>query len=246
MSGLIIVLGAPGSGRSLALTALGDAGYRVRDDVHPDRLDTLPDEAVAIAVLPGVGDVSESLRRLDASGRRYQLLFLDGPAGSPEPALRLAEARERAHHHLPWTSDPGERRRRVLGLGRRFLPRERPLLALTTFAYKKGLPQEADWVVDVRFAPNPYWDDRLRERDGNDPEVSAYVLAGDGVEELVLGLASLMVRILPVAHAQGRQALEVAIGCTGGRHRSVAVALRLASLVGAHGLDVTVQHRDLT
>jgi UPF0042 nucleotide-binding protein len=100
-------------------------------------------------------------------------------------------------------------------------------------------------VVDCRFLPNPHWVDALRPKTGLDEEVRAYVLGQDGAEDFVTSYAGLVSRMAPAFVREGKQYVTIAVGCTGGKHRSVAIAGQLASLLGDAGLGILVVHRDL-
>jgi len=104
---------------------------------------------------------------------------------------------------------------------------------------------EADWVVDVRLLRNPFWDPELRPRTGLDPAVRDYVLADPHADELSERLSELLSWASTHYAAKGRRHLAVAVGCTGGRHRSVVVAEELARRLRAENLEVTVRHRDV-
>jgi RNase adapter protein RapZ len=119
-------------------------------------------------------------------------------------------------------------------------------VTVLSFGFKHGLPQDADLVVDVRFLPNPHWIPELREHDGREAVVSDYVLSQEGAAEFVDRYLELL-RIVGVGYRrEGKRYLTVAVGCTGGRHRSVAIAEELARrMAGEDGVRVTVSHRDV-
>jgi len=122
-----------------------------------------------------------------------------------------------------------------------------PVLRATviSFGYKYGLPVDADLVVDCRFLPNPHWVPELRPRTGLDPQVSAYVLGQPGANEFLSGYRELL-RILTSGYRrEGKRYLTLAVGCTGGKHRSVAMAERLAQQLRVDGVETTVVHRDM-
>jgi len=119
-------------------------------------------------------------------------------------------------------------------------------VAVESFGFKHGLPLDADIVMDVRFLPNPHWDDVLRPLTGHDPKVRDYVLETAVGSNFVDQFDELLGTLLPQYQAEGRSYLTVAIGCTGGRHRSVAVAEELASRLRGRGVAVTAAHRDLS
>jgi len=117
-------------------------------------------------------------------------------------------------------------------------------LTLLSFGYKHGLPPEADMVFDVRFLPNPYFVETLSALAGTDADVARYVLDSDEAREYVGRVADLLEYQLPRAEREGKGYFTVAIGCTGGRHRSVAVAAELARRLSPRR-PVTLRHRDL-
>ena len=116
---------------------------------------------------------------------------------------------------------------------------------LVTFGYKYGLPVDADLVVDCRFLPNPHWVPELRPRSGMDPEVSTYVLGQPGADELLDRYTEILGLIAPGYLREGKRFVTVAVGCTGGKHRSVAMAEELARRLIASGIETRVVHRDL-
>ncbi|HEY1719666.1 MAG TPA: RNase adapter RapZ [Magnetospirillaceae bacterium] len=126
------------------------------------------------------------------------------------------------------------------------LDRTAPLvLSVMSFSYRHGLPREADLVFDARFLSNPHYDPALRPLTGRDARVAAYVEADPAFAPFFAGLTGMIEPLLPRFVAEGRSYLTIAIGCTGGRHRSVAVAEKLAGWLGRHGQKVDLRHRDL-
>lgn len=119
-------------------------------------------------------------------------------------------------------------------------------VAVESFGFKHGLPLDADIVMDVRFLPNPHWEDDLRPLTGHDPKVRDYVLETAVGSSFVDQFDDLLATLLPQYQAEGRSYLTVAIGCTGGRHRSVAIAEELALRLRGRGVAVTAAHRDLS
>lgn len=123
---------------------------------------------------------------------------------------------------------------------------QRLQVAVESFGFKHGMPIDADIVMDVRFLPNPHWEDDLRPLTGFDPRVRDYVLERPEAVEFVDRFEALLAGLLPAYQAEGKSYLTVAIGCTGGRHRSVAVAEQIASRLRARGFAVRTGHRDLS
>jgi UPF0042 nucleotide-binding protein len=127
-------------------------------------------------------------------------------------------------------------------------PRTAAKLALTllTFGFKNGPPRDADMMLDVRFLPNPYYREDLRPLTGRDPQVVAHVEAGDLAREFYDRLLPLLDFLLPAYVAEGKTHLTIAIGCTGGRHRSITIADRIARhLAGREDIALQVVHRDV-
>ena len=116
---------------------------------------------------------------------------------------------------------------------------------VSSFGFKFGLPMEADLVFDVRFLPNPYYVAELRPRTGLDGAVRDYVFQGDTAEEFLGRLRELVLWLLPRYEEEGKTALVIAVGCTGGHHRSVAIAHALAEGLRTQGWPVSESHRDL-
>jgi UPF0042 nucleotide-binding protein len=116
---------------------------------------------------------------------------------------------------------------------------------IITFGFKYGTPSEADMVFDLRFLPNPYFLPELKPLSGCDEAVVAYVLADNPGKEFLLRLTDFLLYVLEQYEAEGRFRLTIAIGCTGGRHRSVAVAEALAKTIRAKYAALTLEHRHL-
>ncbi|MGI5519651.1 RNase adapter RapZ [Micromonospora sp. CA-259024] len=118
-------------------------------------------------------------------------------------------------------------------------------VTVLSFGFKYGLPPDADFVLDARFLPNPYWVPELREHTGREEAVSAYVLGQEGADAFVTSYADLVNATTAGFEREGKRYLTVAVGCTGGKHRSVAIAEELASRLRHSGLAANAQHRDL-
>lgn len=116
---------------------------------------------------------------------------------------------------------------------------------VVSFGYKYGLPLDADLVADCRFLPNPHWIDALRPYTGRDRQVREYVLGQPGAEEFVTRYADLLRLVGDGYVREGKRYLTIAVGCTGGKHRSVTIAEQLAARLTADGVEVRVVHRDL-
>ena len=126
------------------------------------------------------------------------------------------------------------------------LAHNRQHITVQSFGFKHGAPADADYVVDVRFLPNPYWVPELRAYRGVDAPVSDYVLSQEDAEPFISNLVNLITSVTPAYRREGKNFITVAVGCTGGHHRSVAVAEELARRFDeVDGLDVSVTHRDI-
>jgi hypothetical protein len=182
----------------------------------------------------GVVPVSDPgvLREADARGIGYVLVHHGPDDGVPDGTYA------RAHHRVERSQLPE--------LARRLRSRDALLVTCLAFAFKNGIPESGAWVVDARFLDNPYWVPELRLLDGRDPRVRQYVLGQAHARALLDGLESTLVPLLPAYRERGRMEVTVAFGCTGGRHRSVALAAEMARRLRAvGGIDVELRLRDL-
>ena len=119
-------------------------------------------------------------------------------------------------------------------------------ITVMSFGFKYGIPQDSDLVFDVRFLPNPYYIDELREKTGNDPEVQDYVMENDKAREFLDKLTDMVDFLIPNYILEGKNQLVIAIGCTGGKHRSVTLANALYQKLGSQeNYGVRIEHRDI-
>ena len=139
---------------------------------------------------------------------------------------------------------PHDLKRQILSLAGTAVHTEQLAVEVQSFSYLQGVPPTASLVFDVRFLPNPYFENDLRELPGDDPRVMEWLDARAEVDDAVGRLVDLVVYLLPRYGHELNSDLMIAVGCTGGRHRSVYVAQRLGEAVGAAGYDVVVHHRD--
>lgn len=121
----------------------------------------------------------------------------------------------------------------------------RMAVSVHSFSYKRGLPRGVDMVLDCRFLRNPYWEPELRARDGRDPDVAAFIAGDARFEAFQTQLSEMVQLLLPAYEAEGKSYLSIALGCTGGQHRSVAMAESLARTLAEGGWQVSVRHREL-
>jgi UPF0042 nucleotide-binding protein len=133
-------------------------------------------------------------------------------------------------------------------MSERFALDRRPGLAVTvmSFSYRMGIPREADLVFDVRFLSNPHYVEALQPLDGEAPEVARFIERDPALSGFMASLDALIKPLLPSYEREGKSYLTIAVGCTGGKHRSVYVAKKLADALGASGRPIALLHRDLT
>ncbi|HEX6206310.1 MAG TPA: RNase adapter RapZ [Solirubrobacterales bacterium] len=211
-------------------------------------LDDLETEGLRPMVLFLEADEETLLNRYKETRRRHPL----APEGRIVDGIRaerelLAPLRERADKVMNTSDLTGAELRRqiteeVLG------QEETGKLALTllTFGFKNGPPRDADLTLDVRFLPNPHYDEELRPMTGLDEEVQAYVEQGTQAGEFYGRLLPLLEFLVPAYVAEGKSHLTIAVGCTGGRHRSITVADRIRrDLASREDVIVRVKHRDV-
>jgi UPF0042 nucleotide-binding protein len=277
---LVLISGLSGSGKSVALNALEDAGYYCVDHL-PVKL--LPDlvaflsgagySRVALSMDARSGEALDALPQhlveLRSSGTDVKVLFLDAkndtliqrfsetrrrhPLHDDQRTLPESIVRERevlqniaalAHHIDTSELSPHMLRNWV----REFVhvPAAGLTLLFQSFAYKHGVPLDTDMVFDVRCLPNPHYDPKLRPFTGRDPAVIEFCEADPSVQKMLEDIRRFVAEWLPCFDRDSRSYLTVAIGCTGGRHRSVYLAETLASYFRTRHSRVLVRHRELS
>ncbi len=186
------------------------------------------------------------LRRFSETRRRHPM----APAESPETGVTrelelLVPIRRRADILID-TSDLNVHQLRE-EIERWFAPGGDTRLAVSvqSFSYKRGLPRGIDMVFDCRFLRNPYWQPELRDRDGRDPQVTAHVAADPRFAPFFDRVLDLTRLLLPAYVEEGKSHLSIGFGCTGGQHRSVAMAETLAKALAVAGQQVSIRHREL-
>jgi RNase adapter protein RapZ len=188
---------------------------------------------------------SELLRRYSETRRRHPLAP-DRPATDGIAAEReLMEPLRRWADHVIDTTDTApnalqQQLRQRFGGGSQV-----PTLSIMSFGFARGIPRNADNVFDLRFLRNPYWVDELRDLTGLDSAVGDYVAGDEAFAAAVGRIEDLLLVLLPRYGAEGKAYVTIAFGCTGGRHRSVCVAERVATRLRGAGFSPTVEHRDL-
>ncbi|MBU1277084.1 MAG: RNase adapter RapZ [Proteobacteria bacterium] len=188
------------------------------------------------------------IRRFSQTRRQHPLSGRDGSLreGLERERALLRPVKEMANQIIDTSRfTVHDLRQEVLNLYSQGGKPARMQLNLITFGYKYGLPQEADLVMDVRFLDNPYFVDDLRNLDGRDLRVVDFIFKKEGSGEFLKKFKELLEFLIPAYQREGKTQLTVAFGCTGGHHRSVAVAEWLLRELKAHGVRLTLRHRDI-
>lgn len=237
---------APGSSIDRVGLVIGAGAYQ--DDVL-HMLRWLRDTGARVRVLFLEASTDVLVRRFESTRRRHPL------SGAGDEHLVAAIERERSLLEpvkagadvVVDTSDLNvhELRNRIRGLFA--VDDDRPMMQTTvmSFGYKHGLPLDADVVLDCRFLPNPHWVDELRPLTGLDDGVRAYVLGQPAARDFLANVERMLVPLVPAYVSEGKAYLTIALGCTGGRHRSVVMSEEVARLLRRHGLPANVVHRDV-
>ena len=219
----------------------------------------------------GVDNIFHSLDQLSELGCKYQILFIEADlptivnrykesrrphplqaeAGSLEAAVRLESRRlDRLRTNADFVINTSNLTLGMLQseIYKRFMgsDAERTLnVTVMSFGFKYGIPIEADMVLDARFLPNPYYVETLRSKNGMDREVYDYIFQHAASQEFLQHLNRLIAFLLPQYVEEGKNSFTIAVGCTGGRHRSVAVASALAEMIRTLGHSVVLVNRDM-
>ncbi|MEE9180494.1 MAG: RNase adapter RapZ [Vicinamibacteria bacterium] len=280
----VFITGLSGSGKTLAMKALEDAGFFCVDNLPPKLLGPFAEltakggesiERVAVVVdireRGFLKDFPEVFGRLRKRGFETTLIFLEArdevvvrrfsESRRPHPLAvgkgsvleavrkerRKLSAIRRLADQILDTSEMTvhELRRYLLEQFRDVEGRPGPAMNVVSFGYKFGVPHDADLVFDVRFLPNPFFEKDLRAKDGNHPAVERFLLSFPATNEFIQRLESFVNYLIPQYTSEGKSYLTIAIGCTGGRHRSVMVAKEMAGRLKKQGFSVTVTHRDV-
>ena len=282
---LVLITGMSGSGKSVALKALEDAGYYCVDNLPPELLFDFVKleqyrgaQKVALAMdsrsatsLPQVPDQILTLKssgidirtlfldtktqtliqRFSESRRRHPLSKTSGPQGDIERDLNesiekerelLSQFRDQAHIIDTSLLKSSQLKSYIKSLV--FAPQAQLTLIFESFAFKRGIPVHADYVFDVRMLPNPYYETHLRALNGRDAEVSDWLKSHDIVGKMQAELHQFLSNWLPALNQDHRSYVSIAIGCTGGQHRSVFLVEQLAPLFDKDWVTLK-RHREL-
>ncbi|MGE5549329.1 MAG: RNase adapter RapZ [Bacteroidota bacterium] len=216
------------------------------DDVT-GALEELEETGFAYEILYLEADDDVLVRRFKESRRRHPMSasgsILEGIRAERE---RLQELRGKAARIIDTTGlSARDLWRQITSAYGNTSERERLLVTVISFGFKHGLPLDADLVFDARFLPNPHYVDSLHDLNGNDRSVVDYVMKWPTAVKYVQRLIDLVGFLLPQYRKEGRTNLLVAVGCTGGQHRSVVIANRLGEFIREQGYRVLVDHRDI-
>jgi RNase adapter protein RapZ len=217
-----------------------------------------------------LNNYAEVFSRLEAQGYHFHIIFLEAdeatllrrfsqtrrqhPLADHDTileALRLERTsltglRQLAHRVIDSSHyNPHQLRELIKDEYSELLPRQRMRIHLISFAYKKGIPPEADLVLDVRFLPNPYFVEHLQPLTGENPEVRKYVLDKPETQTYLEHLYNFVYYLLPRFQEEGKTHLTLALGCTGGQHRSVVIADALGLHLSQNNYPFTLTHRDM-
>ena len=264
---LIIVSGMSGAGKTKAINTLEDLGFYCVDNLPPKllpllnaaRTDANDHTAVVIDARckEGFCDFEDALETLDRQRMAYKLVFLD--ADTPVLLQRYKETRRK---HPVMEADnmsleeaiererallilPAQLKEQIVALVTGTDGRQQLWIHCLSFGFKRGLPADADLVFDVRCLPNPFYDPKLKPMSGLDEPVASYVLGFEQARALLSKLQDLLRFSVPLYVSEGKSQLVVAVGCTGGQHRSVTFAQAIGDDLKAQGYTVTVTHRDM-
>jgi len=238
------VVGRPGSPQQRVALVIGRGGGARVDDALP-AMDALRAQGhrVRLVYLDAPQDVL--VRRFEGTRRRHPIGERQVAEAIAHERRMLEPVRERADVVVDTAElNVNQLRQRVLDLfGDDSEPGMRT--SVVSFGYKHGLPLDADLVFDCRFLPNPHWVEELRPLSGLDQPVRDYVMSGEATHAFLDRVDDLVGTLLPAFEEEGKSYLTIALGCTGGRHRSVVLAEELARRLQTRGTHPAVIHRDI-
>lgn len=236
---------APGSSYANVVLVVGTGPYHA--EVLP-ALSSLRRQGhrLRIVYLEAATDVL--VRRYESTRRRHPLATGDRSLAESIEVERdlLGSVRAEADVVVDTTDlNVHQLRTRMVDLFASDAPSAGMQTTITSFGYKHGLPLDTDVVIDCRFLPNPHWVDELRPLSGLDGPVRDYVLGQELTAEFLARMVPLLALLVPAYVDEGKSYLTISFGCTGGRHRSVAIAEAVAEALRTGGVDVRVAHRDV-
>ena len=225
-----------------------DTRNRAYFDGVSDQLKAIKERGIDYRIVFLDADDEKLVSRYKSSRRRHPLCD-DGMTiaqGIQKERSLLYNLRESAHHVINTTEMlPQQLRATIRQLFDTGEEREGLSVSVYSFGFKHGAALDADIVIDVRFLPNPYWDPELRSYTGLDAPVRDFVMFRTETEEFLARWKALLDTVMPGYVKEGKQQLAIAVGCTGGQHRSVALAEATGDYLKSQGYRVSVAHRDL-
>lgn len=280
-SHFLIITGMSGAGKTQVMRTLEDLNYFCIDNLPATLIpkvaelyrQTSADKAALVVDVRGGSFFEKLLQVLDemeASGQKYELLFLDAsdetlvrryketrrrhPLGERNTLLKniaderrmLDAVRARATAVIDTSGlSPAQLKERVLELYGSGKKQDRMGIIVRSFGFKYGLPLDSDLVLDVRFLPNPFYEEELREQTGNDKPVQDFICRYPQTFQYLKLEVQLLDFLVPQYVSEGKSQLVISVGCTGGQHRSVFIANKLAEYLHTQGYKVDVTHREL-
>ncbi len=271
----LFVTGLSGAGMSSAMAVLEDLGYDVFDNFPLSLVDALVNDPQGSGKPIAIGVDTRSrafdppalmakalqhnarilfltcdetvLQKRFTETRRRHPLAGDRPvsAGIKKEQSLLHPLRAVANPIIDTTDLSIHDLKRVLEGHFKPAGHHRMTVTLLSFGFKYGLPREADMVLDVRFLKNPHWEETLKPFTGQDPTVAAYIEQDADLPAFLQKTQALLDMLLPRYNAEGKSYLTLAVGCTGGKHRSVYIAEKLAAYAQQKGFAATTEHRDM-
>ena len=264
---LIIVTGMSGAGKSHAVQVLEDIGYFCIDNIPPVLIPKFAELCIKggervrhVALIADIRGgqffdaMSQSLKELQEQGVDYEIVFIEA---SDQALIRRYKETRRVHPLAPHSrisQGIAEERRRLATLRKQadfiidtsnLKPKELKDVTVVSFGFKHGMPIDADIVDDVRFLPNPYYIEEYRHKSGRVPAVRDYVESFPITTAFKEKWFDMIDFLLPNYEREGKSQLVIAVGCTGGMHRSVCMAEAMYKHLKETGVDVTIEHRDL-
>ena len=264
---ILVISGLSGAGKSCAASCLEDIGYYTVDNMPAAIIPKFAEfsaesdgryDRVALVndIRGGVDSFQELLEvidRLREGGTVCRLLYLEADTQSIiKDAVKretelLRPLRERADFVIDTTQlSAAKLRGELYRLFAEKGQQSRMSINVVSFGYKYGVPLEADLVFDVRFMPNPYYVPELRYQTGMNDDVYNYVFSFPQTKEFLSKLEQMLAFLLPLYQEEGKAVLVVAVGCTGGRHRSVSIARAVTEYLNKLGYAAYENHRDIT
>lgn len=266
-----VITGMSGSGKTHALHILEDMGYYCVDNIPVEMLDSLKDKIdrnIAVVCDIRTGDVKKLIECAYSVGakvlfldtddsaivKRYKETRRNHPLEAGEGLLQaiakerkiLEPIKDNSYKVIDTTKlSLGELRSEIMSaleIGEDEAVFE---VSLVSFGFKNGVPQDADMMFDVRCFPNPFYVEELKHKTGNDKDVQDYVLSHENAREYLAKIIDMVSYIVPIFKKEGRYSLVVAIGCTGGHHRSVTFVNMVGQALKDCGMTVNISHREI-